>query len=153
MSGSKWIVASATVIAAATGLSSFATPAAAQPAAGYEYSYNGPPEEVIVTAPRPAIRRFREQGGNLDMPPERISLSTRVSYRDLDLLSPQGADQLRDRVVRAAYRVCRHLDEHYPFQRLSTSTPCEREAVENALIRADEAINAAREDYVYSFAE
>lgn len=151
MSGSKWMFASATVLAAAAGLISFTTPAASQ--AAVTYSYSGPPEEVIVTAPRPALRRFREQGGNMDMPPERVSLSTRVSYRDLDLLSPQGAHALRARVVRAAYRVCRHLDDAYPFERLSTSTPCEREAVENALIRADEAINAAREDYVYSFTE
>ncbi|HSC19320.1 MAG TPA: UrcA family protein [Rhizomicrobium sp.] len=151
MSRSTLLFMGAAVVAGAAGLISFATPAASQ--AAVTYSYNGPPEEVIVTAPRPALRRFREQGGNMDMPPERVSLSTRVSYRDLDLLSPQGADQLRDRVVRAAYRVCRRLDEHYPFQRLSTSTPCEREAVENALIRADEAINAAREDYVYSFME
>lgn len=153
MSRFEWKFAPAAVLAATAGLIVFATPAASQPVGAY--AYNGPPEEVIVTAPRPALRphRFREEGGNLDMPPERVSLSTPVRYNPRDLLTPEGAERLRARVVRAAHRVCARLEDTYPFERLSTSEPCEREAVNNALVRADEAINAAREDYVYSFIE
>ena len=107
------------LLAVAAGLLLGAGPAAAQGYGGYgPTAYSGPPEEVIVIAPR---ERFREQGGSLDIPPDKVSLSTRVRYDDLDLLSWDGAQALRARVREAARHVCRHLAEAYPFQRLSTS--------------------------------
>src|SRR6476646_10806949 len=135
--------------AAATCVVLGSTPAIAQDYGSYgPTAYSGPPEEVIVIAPR---ERFREQGGSLNLPPERVSLSTRVRYDDLDLLSWDGAQTLRFRVREAARHVCRHLAEAYPFQRLSSSPGCYREAVENGLLRADEAINAAQDDFLYGY--
>jgi UrcA family protein len=113
----------------------------------------GPSEEVIVTAPR---QHFREEGSgprSLDLPPEKVSLSRAVHFGDLDLTTWDGADRLRTRVVRAARQVCGQLRDAYPFEQLSTGTRCYREAVQNALVRADEAISAARQnaflDYGY----
>ena len=137
------------LLAAAAGLLLGAGPAAAQDYGGYGPSaYSGPPEDVIVVAPR---ERFREQGGSLDLPPAKVSLSTRVRYDDLDLLSWDGEQTLRARVREAARHVCRHLAEAYPFQRLSTSPSCYRETVENGLLRADQAINSARDDFLYGY--
>jgi UrcA family protein len=125
------------------------SPAVAQDYGGYgPAAYSGPPEDVIVVAPR---ERFREQGGSLDLPPDKVSLSTRVRYDDLDLLTWDGAQTLRARVREAARHVCRHLAEAYPFQRLSTAPSCYRETVENGLLRADETINAAQDDYLYGY--
>jgi UrcA family protein len=137
------------LLAAAAGVMLGAAPALAQDYGGYgPAAYSGPPEDVIVVAPR---ERFREQGGTLDLPPDKVSLSTRVRYDDLDLLTWDGAQTLRARVREAARRVCRHLAEAYPFQRLSTAPSCYRETVENGLLRADEAINAVQDDYLYGY--
>lgn len=112
----------------------------------------GPSEEVIVTAPN---LRFREENGSgarsLDLPPEKVSLSKAVSYRDLDLTTWDGAGRLRDRVVRAAHHVCAQLRDAYPFEQISTSNRCYRDAVDNALVRADEAIATARQLALYDY--
>lgn len=111
----------------------------------------GPSEEVIITAPR---LRFREEGSgprSLDLPPAKVSLSKVVSYRDLDLTTWDGADRLRGRVVRAAHGVCAQLRDAYPFEQLSTGTRCYRDAVNNGLVRADEAIATARQLAFYDY--
>jgi UrcA family protein len=138
------------LLATVAGLMVGAAPASAQ---GYPADYpdqasSGPPEDVIVVAPR---MPFREQGGSLDLPPDRVSLSMHVRYDDLDLASQQGAYELRARVRHAAHHVCRQLAEAYPFQRLSTSNTCYRDAVENGLLRADQAINTAVDRYFYGY--
>jgi UrcA family protein len=129
----------------------------AVPAAAQDYGYGavvyGPPadEEVIVTAP-PSV--FREQGSglrSLTLPPEKVSLSRAVHYGDLDLASWQGANELRHRVVATAQQVCGELRDAYPFERLSTSNSCFRDAMENGLLRADEAIADAQFRYGYRY--
>lgn len=114
----------------------------------------GPSEEVIVVAPR---TRFREENGSgprsLDLPPQKVSLSKVVSYRDLDLTTWDGADRLRARVVRAAHHVCAQLRDAYPFEQISTSNRCYRDAVDTALVRADEAIATARQVAYYGYGD
>src|SRR5580704_1352323 len=65
---------------------------------------SGPPEEVTVIAPR-----FRAEATRLNGPAESLSLSSPVSYSDLDLLTWQGAHVLRTRVRDAARDVCGQL--------------------------------------------
>jgi UrcA family protein len=111
----------------------------------------GPSEEVTVTAPR---LRFREEGSgrrSMDLPPEKASLSKVVSFHDLDLTTWDGADRLRGRVERAAYRVCAQLRDAYPFEQLSTGTRCYRDAVQNGMVRANEAISTARLNTFYDY--
>lgn len=142
--------------AAALALFAVASPVSAQPYGAYE-TYSTPPEEVIVTAPRPHPQ-FREEGGgglrSMDVPPEKVSLTTHVRYDDLDLLSPEGAHELRVRVREAAHHVCRDLAEAYPFYRIANSESCYREAVDSALVHANEAIGNRRANiYYYGYGE
>jgi UrcA family protein len=107
-------------------------------------AYPEPPETIIVTAP--PVPRFREEGSGprlVNLPPEKVSLSTNVRYDDLNLATWDGARQLRWRVRDAAHQVCGELRDAYPLRQLQ-GTRCYRDAVENGLIRADEAISTAR---------
>ena len=139
---------------AAAGLMLGAAPAVAQ---DYGYgpppgAYAEPPETVIVTAP--PVPRFREEGSGprlVNLPPEKVSLSTRVRFDDLDLVSWSGARELRARVREAAHRVCGELRDAYPLRQLQ-GTRCYRDAVENGLVRADEAITTARQNAWYGYA-
>jgi UrcA family protein len=139
---------------AAAGLGVGATAALAQdygpPPPG---AYVAPPEDVIVVAPH--VPRFREEGSGprlVNMPPEKISLSTNVRYDDLDLVSGGGARELRWRVSEAAHHVCGELREAYPLRQLQ-GTRCYRDALENGLIRANEAIATARHYAWYGYAD
>lgn len=77
-------------------------------------------------------------------------LSTAVPAGDLDLTTPGGARALRVRVRHAAHAVCGELRDAYPLYQLP-GTSCLREALQNGLVKADEAIAEARyqawEDY------
>jgi UrcA family protein len=106
------------------------------PPAGY-----GPSEGLQIIAPR-----FHREGTRLNGLPEKVSLSTQVRYDDLNLLSWRGAYELRRRVSQAAWETCMRLAEAYPVYTLS-GTSCYKSALENALLRADEAIDDARISY------
>lgn len=141
----------AALLAGAAGMLLLAAPALAQdygpPPPDGAYA-NPPPDEVIVQAPR-----FRtEQNGprSLDLPPEKVSMSTAVRYDDLDLVSYQGARELRYRVRAAAHRVCGELADAFPVYQLN-GTRCYRDALQNGLVRADEAIATARQSYFYGY--
>jgi UrcA family protein len=142
------------IAGACAGLAALLLASASASAQGYGYGgyYSGPAdEEVIVTAP-PGV--FREQGygpRSLDFPPERVSLSRAVHYGDLDLRTWRGASELRRRVVYTAREVCGTLRDAYRFHRLPSSNRCERDAVENGLVRADAAIRDAGWGYVYGY--
>ena len=115
-------------------------------------AYAQPPEDVIVTAPR---LPFREEGSGprlVNLPPEKVSLSMRVRYDDLDLVSWRGASELRWRVSEAAHQVCGELRDAYPLRQLP-GTRCYRDALENRLIRANEAISTARHYAWYGYAD
>jgi UrcA family protein len=138
----RWLLNSAAAGIAAVVLG------AAAPAFAQDY---GPTEEVIVTAPPPAFQEEYSGRQSLTMPPEKVSLSQRVRYDDLDLTTGQGAHELRRRVVHAAREVCGTLREAYPFHQLTSARRCYPEAVRNALVHANEAISDARESYVYGY--
>jgi UrcA family protein len=139
-------------LAGAAGMLFLAAPALAQdygPPPQDAYA-SGPPEEVIVQAPRLRFRAERNGPRSLDLPPEKLSLSTAVRYDDLDLASWQGARELRFRVHAAAHHVCGQLADAFPVYQLN-GTRCYRDALQNGLVRADEAIATARQSYYYGF--
>jgi UrcA family protein len=143
----------AALLAGAAGMLFLAAPALAQdygPPPDEGAYASGPPEEVIVQAPRLRFRAEQSGPRSLDLPPEKVSLSTAVRYDDLDLASWEGARELRARVHRAAHHVCGQLADAFPVYQLN-GTRCYRDAVENGLIRADEAISTARQNYVYGY--
>jgi UrcA family protein len=107
---------------------------------GYaEASYGGPDEVVTVSVPR-----HREHSTITGAPIEDIALSQSVRYDDLDLTSDEGVHVLHERIRRTAEQLCRRLDATAP-PAVSDSPPCYREAVDEAMEQADDAIDAARD--------
>jgi len=135
----------ATLIAAgALGLALSASPVAAQDYGSDDQGYNsGPNEQIEVIAPR-----YREDRTPLNAPPGKLSLSVAVHFRDLDLRTRSGAHELRARVRDAARDVCEQLHDEYPVKQ-APGTNCYKDAVEQAMARADSAIRDAR-DYAYN---
>jgi UrcA family protein len=130
------------LLAGAAALALSAAPASAQGYGPYgdDPGYaNGPPEEVEVTAPH-----FRQETAPLNAPLEKVSLSTRVPYDDLDLATRSGAHELRLRVRDAARGVCEQLAGVYPVYQLN-GTSCFKTALENGMVRANAAITTARQ--------
>lgn len=122
------------------------------PPPGYEAGPPPPPEGVEVIAPH-----FRNQprAPGVEVLPGTVSLSTRVSYSDLDLRTRRGARELRLRVRAAAANVCDQLARAYPYQQLPLSN-CYRDAVSGGLgmaaARTDDVRVQARQrgEYIFS---
>lgn len=70
-------------------------------------------------------------------------LGYRVSYVDLDLATPGGADALKERVREAAKSACTDLDRLYPLT--ATDRYCARKAEDDAMTQVNAAIAAAQE--------
>ena len=101
--------------------------------------YGNPSTETIeVYGPRLRIERAPMNG-----PVERISFSRLVRYDDLDLRTASGARELRLRLRDTAHDICAQLAVAYPVPE-APGTSCFRTALQNAQLRADEAINDAR---------
>ena len=100
-------------------------------------------EEIQVTAPR----LHTDTSQRLNGPLEKVSMSTAVPYDDLNLRSRRDARELRMRVRDSAQDLCAQLGAVYPVYELS-GTNCYKSALQNAELKADEAIRDAR-DYRY----
>ncbi len=102
-----------------------------------------PVTEVYVEAPKVvhSAARAPATGAPIDI----VSIKYRVSYGDLDLATPAGARALEDRIHDAAKRACRQLESEAPpgTVNATTSPPCVRTAVDNAMKQARAAIAAA----------
>jgi UrcA family protein len=122
---------------------SLASAASAQTYGPYGPGY-GPPvatvpsDQVIVIAPR-----YRVDHHSLNTPVENVSLSQPVRSDDLDLRTARGAHELRRRIHFVARSVCGQLIDMYPVGVDSDAT-CYRNAVAEAMPRADAAIQTAR---------
>ena len=111
-------------------------------ASAQEYAHSqGGPEAVIVIAPS-----LDTESRRLNGPLEKISLSGAVRYDDLNLATRQGARELRWRVRAEARDVCERLSEAYPVHP-APGTSCYKEAADNGLVRAVEAVETVRQEY------
>jgi UrcA family protein len=131
------LMASALGAALAVGVCGFKVPSASAQDYGPAYE-SGPPESVIVTAPRIHIDSHKLNG-----PLERVSMSTAVRYDDLDLGTWDGEHELRRRIRDEAHNICDRLADAYPFYQLQ-GEHCFRTAVNNAMAQANVAIYDAR---------
>jgi UrcA family protein len=104
---------------------------------------NGYPDESVTVA-SPHFRSNAD-GARLNGPLERVSLSSLVRTDDLDLRSGRGARELRLRVRDAAQGVCTQLADAYPLRQMN-GTSCYKDALQNGMLRANEAITNARFD-------
>lgn len=124
----------------AGGLMLSASVASAQDVSNYKAAaYTAPDtEEVIVTAPDIRVERNPVFGL-----PGKATLSRRVSFSDLDLRDRNDARTLRQRVRETAREVCDTLRDAQPL-RQQPGTSCYRDALNDAMPRADAAIREAR---------
>jgi UrcA family protein len=130
-------------IAGSIGLTLLASPSAFAQCGAYG-GYEQPKENVTVSAPRIRPPTIGWLPNLLNTPPGRATASQRVSYADLDLCTPEGARELRDRVRKAAAENCDLLASNYYAHALPSAPSCYRDAVNSAMPRADSAIAAAR---------
>jgi UrcA family protein len=80
---------------------------------------------------------------DIGAPVEEITLTRRVTFRDLDLATAAGGAELEKRVKDAARALCQELDRRSPLME-KTAVPCAKTATENAMIQVQAAIAAAR---------
>jgi len=114
---------------------------ASAPVSAQQYDgpvYTGPTEEVIVRPPR-----YYSEDTPVGVEPKQISLTQEVRSDDLDLRTEEGAHALRVRVRETARHVCARLAREFPVT-YTNATSCYREAVDDAMYQADNAIGAAR---------
>jgi UrcA family protein len=124
--------------ASIAGLTFAAGGASAQSYADNEGYYDNQPENVIVVGPR-----YHRERGHLGGPIETVSASRDVSFRDLDLRTHYGAHKLHQRIKSTARTLCNSLDNRYPVT-ADNSPDCYSNAVQEAMLQADDAIAQAR---------
>ncbi|MBS0273537.1 MAG: UrcA family protein [Proteobacteria bacterium] len=122
----------------------FAAGLAALPAAAQDYGYGAPgasPQDVIVQAPR--MRHYTPQRSTIGAPIVDVGLSAPVRYDDLDLTTDWGVRKLHTRIFVAARRLCQRLDNRYPITVSDGAPSCYRQAVDDAMMQADAAVDRA----------
>jgi UrcA family protein len=148
---SRYLSAVIGVLAAGTlGLGFAATSSQAQTYGTTTYVYNDDNSvgEVIVQPPAYYPPGYYGERSPLGAPYETAYMSEAVPYYDLDLRTDYGAQQLRARVVQAAYSTCQQLEDMYPIDASGPySRSCEDRAVDRAMYRVNRAIYAARGYY------
>ena len=96
--------------------------------------------EVIVEAPR--VQRGVDKGptGSIDL----IAVTHHVSYADIDIGTASGARVLEQRVKDAAKAACAEITKLYPLAtEAASSPPCEKTAVDKAMLQVRAAVEAA----------
>ncbi|HET7085582.1 MAG TPA: UrcA family protein [Rhizomicrobium sp.] len=98
-------------------------------------------EQVTVAAPYTIRLEKLNRAMAGQMPIERISVESSVSYADLDLSKQNDVDMMRHRIRHAAIENCRELDRRYPPAMYvpMDSVDCVKGAVNQANARLDEA--------------
>jgi UrcA family protein len=117
--------------------------AAAAVTLAYAASAAEPVTEVIVEAPK--VTHTGQKAAPLGASIDLASIRYRVTYGDLDLVTPGGAKALEERINDAAKRACKQLEDSLPPNSYSApgDPPCVKSAVDGAMKQAREAIAAA----------
>jgi len=101
-------------------------------------------EEVVVVAPR-LYRREQVGRAASGAPIERISVTRRVSYADLDLKLHADVMELEKRVRDMAKEACEQTDTLFRLENLEPSTAeCIRRTEDAAMLQVHEAIAASQ---------
>lgn len=99
-------------------------------------------EEIIVEA-SPLEKVAKGEAASPAPGYYRVTLSSRVSYADLDLTQPDAAATLERRIKAAATEVCDGIGKAYPDSGPDTKE-CARRAADKAMVEAAKKIAAAR---------
>jgi UrcA family protein len=71
---------------------------------------------------------------NTGIPIEQVSLSRHVGFRDLDLTTPAGKEELDKRIKAVAKEACEQIEKLYPLEQWETDTrTCIADAVKGAM--------------------
>jgi UrcA family protein len=101
--------------------------------------------EIVVEAPR--IQATGERS-SIGAPIDIISVTHRVSYKDIDISTNSGAKVLETRIDTAAKAACKEIDTLYPLRTpMPGSPPCEKTAFDRAMVQARIAIAAAEKTH------
>jgi UrcA family protein len=99
--------------------------------------------EVTVEAARQAKVEVIERSAS-GVTTQLITLTRRVSYRDLNLTIVAGENELTKRVNDTAKAACKELDDLYPLTRSpAESAACVKKATDDAMVQVRAAITAA----------
>lgn len=90
-----------------------------------------------------AAPRYRSRSSTTGAPIEDVIAQRVVTYRDLDLTTPWGVNELNNRVRRAARSACRELDTFHPIS-AADSPPCYSDAVASAMYQVRDAVSYAQ---------
>jgi UrcA family protein len=96
-------------------------------------------KEIVIETPR--VERAKEhsaEGAPIDI----ISVTHRVTYKDIDISTRLGAQVLETRVKDSAKAACKEIETLYPLAPAGSSD-CERTAVDKAMVQVHQAIAAA----------
>jgi UrcA family protein len=97
--------------------------------------------EIVVEAPR--VERTNERS-TIGAPIDIISVTHRVTYKDIDISTHSGAKVLEQRVADAAKAACKEIDKLYPLSTPApNSLPCEKQAIDRAMVQVHAAVAAA----------
>ncbi len=97
--------------------------------------------EIIVEAPR--VERTNERT-TVGAPIDVISVTHRVSYKDINIGTHAGAKALEQRVSDAAKAACKEIDKLYPLMTPAVGQPaCDKQAFNNAMVQVRAAVAAA----------
>jgi UrcA family protein len=101
--------------------------------------------EIMVTATRigheTVTKNVVGHSASTGAPIEHLTLTWSVAYSDLDLTKHSDAMELERRVHARAKAVCHELDRLYPLR--PDDPPCEKTAVDGAMVQAQKAIASA----------
>ncbi|MGN6516559.1 MAG: UrcA family protein [Rhizomicrobium sp.] len=112
------------------------------PAIAQDY---GPADEnIVVEAPR--SHHYTPRRSAIGAPIEDVAISAPVRYDDLDLTTDRDVHRLHTRIFVAARHLCRQLDNRYPIAVSDGSPSCYRQAVDDAMAQADDAVARAYGD-------
>lgn len=96
-------------------------------------------KEIVIETPR--VERAKEHS-TVGAPIDIISVTHRVTYKDIDVSTRLGAQVLETRVKDSAKAACKEIETLYPFVPAGSSS-CEKSAVDKAMLQVHQAIAAA----------
>ncbi len=96
-------------------------------------------KEIVIEAPR--VERAKEHSAQ-GVPIDIISVTHRVTYKDIDISTRLGAQVLETRVKDSAKAACKEIETLYPLAPAGSSD-CEKTAVDKAMVQVHQAIAAA----------
>lgn len=125
------------LLAGAFGACLLSLPALAQ-------DYGPADESIVVQAPR--SHHYMPRRSTIGAPIDDVAISAPVRYDDLDLTTDRGVHRLHTRIFIAARHLCQRLDNRYPITVSDGSPSCYRQAVDDAMAQADNAVDRAEGD-------